>query len=88
MGASVVNVTLLLCGDFAFLVVISLLIGYPIAWFVTSQYMAGYSYHAEINLTLYALTGLFMLLVTVLSVGYQSIRAATSNPVSSLRTEG
>ncbi len=88
MGASVVNVTLMLCGDFAFLVVISLFIGYPIAWYVTSQYMAGYSYHAEINLTLYALTGLFMLLVTVLSVGYQSIRAATSNPVDSLRTEG
>ncbi|MEP6734437.1 MAG: ABC transporter permease [Chryseolinea sp.] len=88
LGASVVNVTLMLCGDFAFLVVNSLFIGYPIAWFVTSQYMASYSYHAEINLTLYALTGLFMLVVTVLSVGYQSIRAATSNPVNSLRTEG
>lgn len=88
MGASVINVTLMLCGDFAFLVIISLFIGYPIAWFVTSQYMAGYSYHAEINLMLYALTGLFMLLVTILSVGYQSIKAATSNPVNSLRTEG
>jgi putative ABC transport system permease protein len=88
LGASVINLTLMLCGDFAFLVVISLFIGYPIAWYVTSQYMAGYSYHAEINLTLYALTGLFMLLITILSVGFQSISAAISNPVNSLRTEG
>ncbi len=88
MGASVINLTLMLCSDFTFLVIISLFIGYPIAWFIISQYMAGYTYHAEINLTLYALTGLFMLLVTLLSVGYQSIRAAASNPVNSLRTEG
>jgi len=88
MGASVVNLTLMLCGDFTFLVVISLFIGYPIAWFITSQYMAGYSYHAEINLTLYVLAGLFMILLTVLSVGFQSIRAATSNPINSLRTDG
>jgi putative ABC transport system permease protein len=88
MGASVINLTLMLCGDFTFLVGMGLCIGYPIAWYLTNQYMTGYSYHAEIHLTLYLLTGLFMLLVTILSVGFQSIRAATSNPVDSLRSEG
>jgi putative ABC transport system permease protein len=87
MGASVASLTLMLCGDFALLVLISLFIGYPIAWYLTSQYMAGYSYHAEINLTVYILTGLLMLIFTLLSVGYQAIKAATSNPVKSLRTD-
>jgi putative ABC transport system permease protein len=88
MGASVENLTLMLCRDFTILVVVSLFIGYPIAWFLVSQYLSGYSFHTEIPWTLYLITALFMLLVTLLSVGYQSIKAATSNPVHSLRTEG
>jgi putative ABC transport system permease protein len=88
MGASVVNLTLMLCRDFTFLVIVSLLIGYPIAWYLVSTYLANYSFHTEIPFTLYLLTGLLMLLATLLSVGYQSIRAANSNPVTSLRTEG
>lgn len=88
MGASVVNLTLMLCRDFTFLVTISLLIGYPIAWYLVSNYLTEYSFHTEIHVTLYLFTGVFMLVVTLLSVGYQSIRAANSNPVTSLRTEG
>ncbi|MBL7873578.1 MAG: ABC transporter permease [Cyclobacteriaceae bacterium] len=88
MGASVVNLTLMLCRDFTFLVTISLLIGYPIAWYLVSNYLTEYSFHTEIHFTLYFFTGVFMLVVTLLSVGYQSIRAANSNPVTSLRTEG
>jgi ABC-type antimicrobial peptide transport system permease subunit len=88
MGASVGNLALMLCGDFTFLVIISFLIGYPIAWLLVREYLAGYSFHTEIHLTLYVLTGLFMLFVTILSVGYQSIRAATKNPVNALRTDG
>jgi ABC-type antimicrobial peptide transport system permease subunit len=88
MGASVVNLILMLCEDFTLLVAISLFIGYPIAWFLTNQFIEGYSYHTEINFIWYALTGLFMLLVTILSVGFQSIRAASSNPVNALRSDG
>jgi putative ABC transport system permease protein len=88
MGASVVNLTLMLCRDFTLLVIVSLLISYPIAWYLVNNYLADYSFHTEITFTLYLFTGLFMLLVTLLSVSYQSIRAANSNPVISLRTEG
>lgn len=88
LGASVVKLTLMLCRDFAVLVLISLLIGYPIAWYLVTSYLADYSFHTEVRLTLYLFTGLLMLLVTLLSVGYQSVRAANSNPVTSLRTEG
>ena len=88
MGASAVNLTLMLCRDFTFLVIVSLMIGYPIAGYLVSNYLADYSFHTEIDFTLYLFTGIFMLFVTLLSVGYQSIRAANSNPISSLRTEG
>jgi putative ABC transport system permease protein len=88
MGASVVNLTLMLCRDFTFLVIVSLLIGYPVAWYLVSNYLAGYSFHTDIHFTLYLFTGIFMILVTFLSVGSQSIRAANSNPVRSLRAEG
>lgn len=78
----------MLCRDFAFLVMLSLLIGYPIAWYLINSYLADDSFHTEIRWALYLVTGVFMLLVTMLSVGYQSIRAAGRNPVNSLRTEG
>jgi putative ABC transport system permease protein len=88
MGASVHELALMLCRDFTLLVAISLFIGYPIAWFLVSEFLSGYSFHTEINWTLYLFTGMFMLAMTLLSVGYQSIKAATSNPIKSLRTEG
>ena len=88
LGASVTNLTIMLCRDFTLLVLLSLLIGFPIARVLVNSFMANYSFHTEINLTLYVLTGFFMLLVTMLTVGYQSIRVANSNPVNSLRMEG
>ncbi|MEJ1241037.1 ABC transporter permease [Chryseolinea sp. T2] len=88
MGASVVNLTLMLCRDFTFLVVVSLMIGYPIAWYAVSNYLADYSFHTDIQWTLYLFSGLFMLVLSMLSVGYQSIRVANANPVNSLRIDG
>jgi ABC-type antimicrobial peptide transport system permease subunit len=88
MGASVVQLTLMLGADFIRLVVIGLVIGYPIAWYFTNEYIEGYSYHPEIGPGLYILTGSFMVLIASLSVGYQSIKAAASNPVNSLRVDG
>ncbi|WP_020530145.1 ABC transporter permease [Flexithrix dorotheae] len=88
LGASIGNLTFMVCSDFAYLVFVSLFIGYPIAWLFTNQFMAGYFYHTEISFATYALTGCFMLLVTIFSVGYQSISVATSNPIDSLQSEG
>jgi putative ABC transport system permease protein len=88
MGASVVQLTLMLGADFIRLIVIGLIIGCPIAWYFTNEYIEGYSYHPEIDPGMYVLTGSFMILIAALSVGYQSIKAATSNPVNSLRVDG
>jgi putative ABC transport system permease protein len=87
MGASVRNLIIMLCGDFASLVMVSLVIGIPVSWYLIREYLSGYAFHAEVNWGIYILTSIAMLFIVLLSVGYQSARAAMSNPVDSLRNE-
>jgi putative ABC transport system permease protein len=87
MGASVGNLVIMLCKDFTSLIIFSLLIGFPIAAYLVNGYLSDYAYRTEINWTVYLETALFMLMITLLSVGYQSAKASTSNPVESLKNE-
>jgi ABC-type antimicrobial peptide transport system permease subunit len=87
MGASVGNLVMMLCGDFTNLVMVSLFIGFPVSWYLIHEYLTGYTFHAEISWSIYILTSITMLIVVLLSVGYQSAKAAMSNPVDSLRNE-
>ncbi len=87
MGASVGNLVMMLCGDFTNLVIVSLLIGFPVSWYLIREYMSGYAFHAEVNWSIYILTSMAMLIIVFLSVGYQSAKAAISNPIDSLRNE-
>jgi putative ABC transport system permease protein len=87
MGASVGNLVTMLCGDFTTLVIISLFIGFPVSWYLIREYLSGYTFHAEINWSIYLLTSIAMLIIVLLSVGYQSAKAAMSNPIDSLRNE-
>jgi putative ABC transport system permease protein len=87
MGASVGNLVMMLCGDFTNLVIISLFIGFPVSWYLIREYLSGYAFHAEVNWGIYILTLMAMLFLVLLSVGYQSAKAAVSNPVDSLRIE-
>lgn len=87
MGASVGNLVTMLCGDFTNLVIVSLFIGFPVSWYLIREYLSGYAFHAEVNWGIYILTSIAMLLIVLLSVGYQSAKAAMSNPVDSLRNE-
>jgi putative ABC transport system permease protein len=66
---------------------VSLLIGFPMAAFLTREYLSAYAFHAEVSWSVYALTALLMLCIVVLSVGYQSAKAAVSNPVEALKRE-
>jgi putative ABC transport system permease protein len=88
LGASVGSLSVLLCGDFAILVLTSLLIGFPVAWYFIDQFLDGFTYRTEIRWTLYLLTALLMLGLTFLSVGYHTLKAAWANPVDSLQNEG
>lgn len=87
MGASVSNLVIMLCSDFTNLVLVSLLIGLPVSWYLIRDYLSDYAFHADVNWDIYILTSIAMLFVVLLSVGYQSAKAAISNPVDSLRSE-
>ncbi|QHT69219.1 FtsX-like permease family protein [Rhodocytophaga rosea] len=87
LGASVVDLWMLLSKDFVRLVIISLLIAAPIAYYVMYKWLSTYDYRSQISWWIFAGTALCALLITLLTVSYQSIRAALANPVKSLRSE-
>jgi ABC-type antimicrobial peptide transport system permease subunit len=87
LGASISGITTLLAKDFIKLVLVAFLIASPIAWFLMDKWLQGYDYHIEVGWQVFALTGLLAMFIAVLTVSYQSIRAAIANPVKSLRSE-
>jgi len=87
LGASVLNLWSLLSKDFVILVVIAFTIASPIAWYFLSNWLLNYQYHTELSWWIFAASGIGALLVTLLTVSFQSIKAALMNPVKSLRSE-
>jgi putative ABC transport system permease protein len=87
MGASAINLVIMLCSDFTRLIVLGLLIGIPIAWYLGSQYLEAYVFHSELNVWIFVITAAVILFIALLTVVYQSARAAMTNPVDSLRSE-
>ncbi len=87
LGASVLSITKLLSVDFLKLVVISFVIASPIAWFVMSKWLEDFAYRIDISWGVFALAGLMAILIALITVSSQAIKAALSNPVKSLRTQ-
>jgi putative ABC transport system permease protein len=87
MGASVVNLWGMLSKDFLVLVVFSLLLAMPMAWYFMTNWLQKYQYRSDIAWWIFAAAGIGALVITLLTVSYQSIKAALANPVNSLRTE-
>jgi ABC-type antimicrobial peptide transport system permease subunit len=87
LGASVLNLWGLLSKDFVVLVVISLLIASPVAYYFMHRWLQNYQYRAEISWWIFGITSIGAIIITLLTVSYQSIRAALANPVKSLRSE-
>ena len=87
LGASVMNLWAMLSKDFMSLVLISVMIAIPIAWYLMGQWLQSYTYRTEISLWIFAIAGLSAFLIAVLTVSYQAIRAAISDPIDSLRSE-
>ncbi|WP_040005312.1 ABC transporter permease [Fibrisoma limi] len=87
LGASVVSLWTLLSKDFVRLVIISFLISAPIAWFFLDDWLQQYEYRTGITWWVFAFAGIGATIITLLTVSYQAIRAATMDPVKSLRTE-
>ncbi|WP_084332176.1 ABC transporter permease [Runella limosa] len=87
LGATTANLWGLLSKDFVVLVVLSLFIASPIAYYFMGQWLQKYTYHTEISWWVFALTGAGALLITLLTVSFQTIKAALMNPVKSLKSE-
>lgn len=87
LGASVTSIVLLLSKEFGKLILIAFVLAAPLAWYAIQWWLKGYTYKVEIGILVYVIAGVFAFMVAWLTMGYQSIKAARSNPVKSLRSE-
>lgn len=87
LGASVASIVTLLSKDFLKLVLIAIVIASPIAWWAMNQWLNDFAYKIDIAWWVFALAGLLAVGIALLTVSFQSIKAALTNPVKSLRSE-
>ncbi len=87
LGASVMTIWRLLVKDFVRLVIIALLIASPVSYYVMHRWLQNYPYRTRISWWIFLLTAVGVLGITLLTVSYQSVKAALMNPVKSLKTE-
>lgn len=87
LGASVSSIVVLLSKEFGKLILIAFVIATPIAWFGVDWWLKSYTYKAEIGVMVYVLAGAFAFVIAWVTIGYQSIKAASSDPVKSLKSE-
>jgi len=87
LGASVLGVTQLLSKEFLKLVLVAIAISIPIAWYAMNEWLQNFAYHVELHAWMFVLSGLVAALIAMVTVSFQSIKAALTNPVNSLRNE-
>jgi putative ABC transport system permease protein len=87
LGASVQNISLLISSEFAWLVLIANVISWPFAWYFTNEWLQQFAYKISISWWVFAISGIISLLLSVLTVSSQAIKAAMVSPVKSLRSE-
>ena len=87
LGASVTGVTALLSKDFLQLVFLAILIAFPIAWLLMNKWLEDFAYRITISWWMFVVAGIATVLIALITVSFQAIKAALANPVKSLRTE-
>jgi putative ABC transport system permease protein len=87
LGASVTGILRLLYREFAVLLLIAFAVAVPIAWFTINNWLEGYAFRSNVHWTSFVMPFALILLIALLTVSFQSIKAAVANPVKSLRTE-
>jgi putative ABC transport system permease protein len=87
LGATVANIVALLSADFVKLVLIAILIATPVAWWAMSHWLEDFAYRVDIQWWMFAAAGLAAVMIALLTVSWQAVRAAGANPVESLRDE-
>jgi ABC-type antimicrobial peptide transport system permease subunit len=87
LGASVYDITFLLSKEFLILVLIAIAVATPIAWWAMNQWLSNYSYRTNIPWWLFIVVGCLSVGIALLTVSFQAIKAATANPVKSIKSE-
>ncbi|GAB2790237.1 ABC transporter permease [Rhabdobacter roseus] len=87
LGASVGSIVALLSRDFLKLVLVAILLATPLAWYATKRWLDEFAYKIDLSWWIFALAGTLAIAIALLTVSFQSIRAALMNPVKSLRSE-
>ena len=87
MGATAVNIVALVSREFIKLVVIAAVIAFPLAWWFLRDWLKDFAYRVNISWWMYLVAAVAALLIAVITVSLQALKAALSNPVKSLRTE-
>ena len=86
-GASVMNIVTLLSKDFLKLVLLAALISFPISWWAMSKFLQTYSYRISLSAGIFVLAGTLAILIAFITVSFQAVKAANTNPVKNLRSE-
>lgn len=87
IGASIGSITAMLSKDFLKLVALSLLIAFPVSWWLMEQWLQSFAYRITVTPLVFVLAGISVIFITIITIGFQSIKAALVNPVKSLRAE-
>ena len=87
MGASVGSLIVLLSAQFTKLIFVAIILAIPVSWYFMNEWLSGFAYQVAINPLIFVIAGLTALLIALLTVSYQSIKAAIVNPVKSLRDQ-
>jgi putative ABC transport system permease protein len=77
----------MLSQDFLKLILLSLLIAFPVSWWLMHNWLQSFAYRIDISVSVFLTTASAVVVVTILTISYQSVKAALANPVKSLRTE-
>ncbi|MEM0933272.1 MAG: FtsX-like permease family protein, partial [Bacteroidota bacterium] len=87
LGASIVSITTLLAKDFMKLILFSILIGIPIIWYLMDKWLDGYEYRINMPWWAFGIAALITIGIALLTLSFHSIKAASANPVNSLKSE-
>ena len=87
LGASVTGIARLLSVEFVGLVVVSMVIATPVAWYAMERWLSDYHYRIGIHWGTFVVAGVLAVVIAVVTVSFQAVRAAMANPVKSLRSE-
>lgn len=87
VGASISGIAIMLSKDFLKLILLSVLIAFPIAWLITHQWLQSFAYRTTIGAGVFLLAAASIIIITLLTISFQSVKAAVMNPVKSLRSE-